>query len=124
MLGACLGSNESSYPASPTMKSCKLRACNPLISFVKRVAATAVNGTVTDSFIVSRARLTTRMLQRKIAEYQVLEHDLAELRTAIAKLRQRVQEADAETLLEWSERILTAEAPEPHIRLTGGPGGS
>jgi hypothetical protein len=29
-----------------------------------------------------------------------------------AKLRQRIQEADAETLLNWSERILTAETPE------------
>ena len=29
-----------------------------------------------------------------------------------AKLRQRIQEADAETLLNWSERILTADTPE------------
>ena len=29
-----------------------------------------------------------------------------------AQLRQQIQEADAETLLEWSERILTAETPE------------
>ncbi len=31
---------------------------------------------------------------------------------ADARLRQQIQEADAETLLEWSERILTAETPE------------
>ncbi|MBK5928965.1 hypothetical protein CCR82_00020 [Halochromatium salexigens] len=29
-----------------------------------------------------------------------------------ARLRQQIQEADAETLLEWSDRILTAETPE------------
>ncbi|WP_200250058.1 Rpn family recombination-promoting nuclease/putative transposase [Lamprobacter modestohalophilus] len=29
-----------------------------------------------------------------------------------ARLRQQIQEADAETLLAWSERILTAETPE------------
>jgi predicted transposase YdaD len=29
-----------------------------------------------------------------------------------AQLRQQIQEADAETLLEWSDRILTAETPE------------
>ncbi|MEA3642541.1 MAG: hypothetical protein VBE63_21745 [Lamprobacter sp.] len=31
---------------------------------------------------------------------------------ADVKLRQQIQEADAEKLLEWSERILTAETPE------------
>jgi len=31
---------------------------------------------------------------------------------ASATLRQRIQEADAETLLHWSERILTADTPE------------
>ena len=31
---------------------------------------------------------------------------------ADARLRQQIQEADAETLLAWSERILTAETPE------------
>jgi len=31
---------------------------------------------------------------------------------ADVKLRQQIQEADAEQLLEWSERILTAETPE------------
>ena len=29
-----------------------------------------------------------------------------------ANLRQRIQEADAETLLDWSERILTADTPD------------
>ncbi|WP_420827240.1 DUF4351 domain-containing protein [Halochromatium roseum] len=29
-----------------------------------------------------------------------------------ARLRQQIQAADAETLLEWSDRILTAETPE------------
>jgi hypothetical protein len=29
-----------------------------------------------------------------------------------ARLRQQIQEADAETLLEWSDRILTADSPE------------
>jgi len=31
---------------------------------------------------------------------------------ADVKVRQQIQEADAEQLLEWSERILTAETPE------------
>ncbi len=35
---------------------------------------------------------------------------------ADVKLRQQIQEADAETLLEWSERILTAESPEAVFR--------
>ncbi|MEA3644114.1 MAG: hypothetical protein VBE63_29950 [Lamprobacter sp.] len=29
-----------------------------------------------------------------------------------AQLRQQIQDADAEKLLKWSERILTAETPE------------
>ncbi|NEX17690.1 MAG: transposase [Halochromatium sp.] len=31
---------------------------------------------------------------------------------ADVRLCQQIQEADAETLLEWSDRILTAESPE------------
>ena len=45
------------------------------------------------------AELLLRQLERKFGP-------------ASATLRQRIQEADAETLLEWSERILTAQTPE------------
>ena len=45
------------------------------------------------------AELLLRQLERKFGP-------------ASATLRQRIQEADAETLLHWSERILTADTPE------------
>ncbi|MEA3642546.1 MAG: Rpn family recombination-promoting nuclease/putative transposase [Lamprobacter sp.] len=45
------------------------------------------------------AKLLLRLMERKFGPADV-------------KLRQQIQEADAETLLAWSERILTAETPE------------
>ena len=46
-----------------------------------------------------KAELLLRLVERKFGP-------------ADAQLRQQIQEADAETLLEWSDRILTAETPE------------
>jgi hypothetical protein len=45
------------------------------------------------------AKLLLRLMERKFGPTD-------------ARRRQQIQEADAETLLEWSERILTAETPE------------
>ncbi|NEX17756.1 MAG: transposase [Halochromatium sp.] len=45
------------------------------------------------------AKLLLRQMERKFGPADV-------------RLRQQIQEADAETLLEWSDRILTAESPE------------
>ncbi|WP_242518278.1 hypothetical protein [Halochromatium roseum] len=46
-----------------------------------------------------KAEMLLRLMERKFGP-------------ADARLRQQIQEADAETLLEWSDRILTAETPE------------
>ncbi|MCF8016939.1 MAG: Rpn family recombination-promoting nuclease/putative transposase [Chromatiaceae bacterium] len=46
-----------------------------------------------------KAELLLRLMERKFGPSDV-------------QLRQQIQEADAETLLEWSDRILTAETPE------------
>ncbi|NEX17713.1 MAG: hypothetical protein C1943_14100 [Halochromatium sp.] len=46
-----------------------------------------------------KAELLLRQMERKFGPADV-------------QLRQQIQEADAETLLEWSDRILTAESPE------------
>ncbi|MEA1052764.1 Rpn family recombination-promoting nuclease/putative transposase [Lamprobacter modestohalophilus] len=46
-----------------------------------------------------KAELLLRLMERKFGPTD-------------ARLRQQIQEADAETLLEWSDRILTAETPE------------
>nr|WP_242518809.1 DUF4351 domain-containing protein [Halochromatium roseum] len=46
-----------------------------------------------------KAEMLLRQMERKFGPIDV-------------RLRQQIQEADAETLLEWSDRILTADSPE------------
>ncbi|MBK5937858.1 hypothetical protein [Halochromatium roseum] len=52
-----------------------------------------------DIALQGEAEMLLRQMERKFGPTDV-------------RLRQQIQAADAETLLEWSDRILTAETPE------------
>ncbi|MBK5939399.1 hypothetical protein CCR96_09065 [Halochromatium roseum] len=49
---------------------------------------------------------------RRLLEQTAPGDPIMQIRPHRCRLRQQIQEADAETLLEWSDRILTAETPE------------